>query len=105
MKEWENQQIRKGVSGAQVTKPLNDPNYSQYISKPTLKGDEKKVNDNSLTAQIEKCLSEVSLEAVKEFLTIVKADDKVTRPQKTEEIVDRINTRYINYHLQLKSCI
>ncbi|XP_037038522.1 PAX3- and PAX7-binding protein 1 isoform X2 [Bradysia coprophila] len=91
--EWENQQIRKGVTGAQlVTAQQESAIYSQYLIKPAADS----TNDVHLSTGdlLEQAYAKSSLEKPRQMiLSTQKKPSKPSGPRRPEDVAKKMNER------------
>lgn len=86
MNEWENQQIRKGVTGAQLVSAQQESAiYSQYLIKPS------ESIPMSTADLLEQAYARSSLEKPRQILLATqKTEQKASGPQKPDEILAKM---------------
>lgn len=88
--EWENQQIRKGVTGAQLVSAQQDSVYSSFIMKSIDRPDEPKSTGNLL----EQAYAKSSLETARQMMNKQKQSTaKPTGPRNPEEVHSKLLER------------
>lgn len=88
--EWENQQIRKGVTGAQLVSAQQDSIYGSYIMKSNEKSKEHKSTGNLL----EQAYARSSLEKARQMMNTQKRPSaKPTGPRTPQEVQQKLRTR------------
>lgn len=98
MDEWENQQIRKGVTGAQILSAQQDSAYSQFISQPFSKAFKPGVDEEApklTTAELlEQAYSQTNYEVAKRLRKEKKKEEAKPSGIKTpQEILKSINEK------------
>lgn len=97
MDEWENQQIRKGVTGAQILSAQKDSAFKQYITQPFSKGfNTKDSEEKQLTTAelLEQAYSQTNFEVAKSLKKEKKKEDAKPQGIKTpQEILKSINDK------------
>lgn len=91
MNEWENQQIRKGVTGAQlVTAQQESAIYSQYLIKPNTNDSVPMSTGNLLEqAYARNCLDKPR----QMLLSTQKPENKVSGPRMPQEVLQKMTER------------
>lgn len=99
MKEWENQQIRKGVTGAQLLSAQQESSFSQYIIQPFAHSFSNSNSNNEkpalTTAELlEQAYSQTNFEVSKHFRREKKKEANKSSGIKTpQEILKAINDK------------
>lgn len=93
MHEWENQQIRKGVTGAQLVSAQQESVlYSQYLIKSG--PDDPSAAVLSTGNLLEQAYAKISLEKPRQLLkSTKKTENKPTGPRMPEEVFKKMNDR------------
>lgn len=93
MHEWENQQIRKGVTGAQLVSAQQESVlYSQYLIRSG--PDDMSAAVLSTGNLLEQAYAKISLEKPRQiFKSTQKADSKPTGPRMPDEVLKKMSDR------------
>lgn len=93
MNEWENQQIRKGVTGAQLVTAQQESVFSQFMIQPLI------TDSSNLTtgALLEQAYAKSSYEKPRQILlsTQHRNENKPTGPRMPNEVLEKLTDRLI----------
>lgn len=97
MNEWENQQIRKGVTGAQLVTAQQESIYSQYMIKnpnnTSIADDFEPMSTGNL---LEQAYARISLDKQRQIiLSTQKHSTKVSGPRMPDEVAKKLNDRLL----------
>ncbi|XP_059612366.1 PAX3- and PAX7-binding protein 1 isoform X2 [Phlebotomus argentipes] len=92
MNEWENQQIRKGVTGTQLALAHSEAVLSQYMIQPaSVVGSQQSLSTGAL---LEQAYARNCLEKPKQMLSsTAKAESKSSGPRMPQEILQKVRER------------
>lgn len=96
MNEWENQQIRKGVTGAQLITAQQESIYSQYMIKNS--NNTATFNSEPLSTGnlLEQAYARISIDKQRKIvLSTQKQSTKVSGPRMPEEVAKKLNDRLL----------
>lgn len=90
--EWENQQIRKGVTGTQLALAQNESVFSQYMIQPaSVVAPEQNMSTGAL---LEQAYARNCLEKPKQMLSsTAKSESKTSGPRMPQEILQKVRER------------
>uniref|UniRef100_A0A1L8DHS0 Putative transcriptional regulator binding to the gc-rich sequence n=1 Tax=Nyssomyia neivai TaxID=330878 RepID=A0A1L8DHS0_9DIPT len=92
LNEWENQQIRKGVTGTQLAMAQNESILSQYMIQPVVAPEQAM----STGALLEQAYARNCLEKPKQMLkSTTKSDTKSSGPRMPQEILQKVRDRLV----------
>lgn len=96
MNEWENQQIRKGVTGAQLVTAQQESIYSQYMIKNPNNATSNDSEPMSTGNLLEQAYARISLDKQRHIiLATQKQSTKVSGPRMPDEVAKKLNDRLL----------